>query len=229
MCNYSCDFCFHTTKNTFILPLEDAKTALRLLREAGMKKLNISGGEPFLNPKYIGEVFKFCKEELNLESTSIVCNGSKVTESWMEKYGSFLDVMAISCDSFDTETNEKQGRRENGDSGEHISKVQDAADLCKRYGIRVKLNSVITMQAIPCCRKALTLTNELFPVLFHRNNWKEDMNENIGEINPFRWKVSFLLMSYILTQLRKRSFKSCSSMAKTREWTLAPSAMLDTW
>jgi len=68
--------------------MDKAKTALRLLAEAGMKKLNISGGEPFLNPKYIGEVFKFCKEELNLESTSVVCNGSKVTENGWTNMGS---------------------------------------------------------------------------------------------------------------------------------------------
>lgn len=144
-CNYECAFCFHTTKNTFILPLDKAKVGLRLLCEAGMKKLNISGGEPFLNPKYIGEVFKFCKEELNLESTTVVCNGSKVTEKWMHEYGQYLDIMAISCDSFNSETNEKQGRGETGNGGDHISNVQDVADLCKRYGIRVKINSVITM------------------------------------------------------------------------------------
>jgi radical S-adenosyl methionine domain-containing protein 2 len=128
--------------------MDKAKVALRLLCEAGMKKLNISGGEPFLNPKYIGEIFKFCKEELNLESTSVVCNGSKVTDKWMREYGKYLDVMAISCDSFNSETNEKQGRGETGKGSDHISNVQDVTDLCKMHGIRVKINSVITMQAI---------------------------------------------------------------------------------
>lgn len=42
-CNYSCGFCFHTTKNLSILPLEEAKRGLQLLADAGMKKLNISG------------------------------------------------------------------------------------------------------------------------------------------------------------------------------------------
>ncbi|KIM38465.1 hypothetical protein M413DRAFT_420222 [Hebeloma cylindrosporum] len=170
-CNYECAFCFHTTKNTFILPIDKAKLALRLLSEAGMKKLNISGGEPFLNPKHIGEIFKFCKEELKLEATSVVCNGSKVTEKWLNEYGQYLDVMAISCDSFNSDTNEKQGRRENGKGDNHIGKVQDVAALCKRHGIRVKINSVITI-----------------------NNWQEDMNDHISEIDPFRWKVFQVLL-----------------------------------
>jgi len=126
--------------------MEKARAGLRLLSEAGMRKLNISGGEPFLNAKYIGEVFKYCKEELRLESTSVVCNGSKVTEKWMNEYGQYLDVMAISCDSFDPETNTKHGRGEKNGGEGHISNVKDVVDMCRRHGIKVKINSVITMQ-----------------------------------------------------------------------------------
>ena len=34
-CNYSCGFCFHTAKTSFVLPIEDAKKGLRMLKEAG--------------------------------------------------------------------------------------------------------------------------------------------------------------------------------------------------
>ena len=34
-CNYSCGFCFHTAKTSFLLPLDEAKRGLRLLAEAG--------------------------------------------------------------------------------------------------------------------------------------------------------------------------------------------------
>ena len=66
----------------------------------------------------------------------------------MDEYGQYLDVMAISCDSFNSETNEKQGRGETGKADDHILNVRDVADLCKRHGIRVKINSVITMYNI---------------------------------------------------------------------------------
>lgn len=148
-CNYECHFCFHTNTNEFILPLEDAKRALRMLVDAGMKKLNISGGEPFLQPRYIGEVFKFCKEELCIESCSVVNNGSKVTEKWLDTYGQYLDVMAISCDSFDVETNVKQGRAENGTSTTHINNVFKVAQWAKDRGIKVKINTVVTMCVYP--------------------------------------------------------------------------------
>lgn len=142
-CNYACDFCFHTTKNLYILPLDEAKQGLRLLAQAGMKKLNISGGEPFLKPDFIGEIFRFCKEELHLESCSVVNNGSKATKKWLDTYGKYLDVMAISCDSFDAEVNIRLGRTEKG-AGNHIGRVFQVAEWCREYNIKLKINSVIT-------------------------------------------------------------------------------------
>lgn len=34
-CNYKCGFCFHTAKTSFVLPIEEAKRGLRLLKESG--------------------------------------------------------------------------------------------------------------------------------------------------------------------------------------------------
>lgn len=135
-----------------ILSLDEAKRALTLLREAGMRKLNISGGEPFLQPTFIGEIFRFCKEELQLESTSIVNNGSKVTEKWLDEYGRYLDIMAISCDSFDPDTNVRIGRSENG-SGAHIGRVFRVARWCNDHGIRVKINTVVNKRVCLLLRR----------------------------------------------------------------------------
>lgn len=54
-CNAECSFCFHTAKTSYVAPLEDAKRGLALLKRAGMKKLNLAGGEPFLYKKYMAE------------------------------------------------------------------------------------------------------------------------------------------------------------------------------
>lgn len=109
-CNYSCGFCFHTAKTSYVAPIEDIKVALRKLMEKGMRKINLSGGEPFLHPELLGQICKFSKEELNLESVSIVTNGSKVRENFFRKYGTYVDIIAVSVDSFDEETNVKIGR-----------------------------------------------------------------------------------------------------------------------
>lgn len=34
-CNYSCGFCFHTAKTSFVLPIQEAKRGLEMLGVAG--------------------------------------------------------------------------------------------------------------------------------------------------------------------------------------------------
>lgn len=161
-CNYECGFCFHTAKTSHLTELEEAKRGLRMVKEVGMKKINFSGGEPFLYPKYLGELIKFCKLTLELESTSIVSNGSQIKESWFQKYAKYLDILAISVDSFNEETNIKIGRGR----GRHLEKLSDIRDWCEKYNVKFKLNSVIGIY-----------------------NWQENMVEEIENLNPFRWKV----------------------------------------
>ena len=54
-----------------------------------MEKVNFSGGEPFIHKKgsYVGELVRYCKEDLHLPSVSIVSNGSLITEEWFQQYG----------------------------------------------------------------------------------------------------------------------------------------------
>lgn len=59
-----------------------------------MRKVNFSGGEPFIHQKgeYLGQLVRYCKEELELESVSIVSNGSLIKEEWFQKYGTIETI-----------------------------------------------------------------------------------------------------------------------------------------
>ncbi|KAF3182636.1 hypothetical protein TWF788_005950 [Orbilia oligospora] len=162
-CNYNCGFCFHTETSSYILPIDAAKHGLLLLQQAGMRKLNIAGGEPFLNPKFLSQILQYSKEELGLESISIISNGSKIREDWLEKHAKWLDILAVSCDSFDPETNKKIGR---GTDGGNVTRLFQIAAWCRKYGIKFKLNTVVNIY-----------------------NWDEDMATEIQKLAPFRWKV----------------------------------------
>ncbi|KAI0852830.1 radical SAM enzyme [Daldinia vernicosa] len=162
-CNYTCGFCFHTETSSYVLPIDEAKRGLRLLKEAGMRKLNIAGGEPFLYPRLLTELLCYCKEELKVESISIVSNGSKIRENWLRENCQWLDILAVSCDSFNPETNKKIGR---GDDGGNVVRLFRIAEWCRKYGIKFKLNTVV-----------------------NTHNWDEDMVANIEKLAPFRWKV----------------------------------------
>lgn len=165
-CNYQCGFCFHTAKTSFVLPLDDAKRGLMLLKEAGMRKINFSGGEPFIHQKgeYVGKLVMYCKEELHLESVTIVSNGSLIKEEWFQKYGKYLDILAISCDSFNEDTNYTIGRRQGNKS--HLSTLKPIEGWCRAYRVAFKINTVVNV-----------------------HNWEEDMSSEILELNPVRWKV----------------------------------------
>lgn len=190
-CNKECGFCFHTAKTSHIASSDEAKRGLVLLKNAGMRKLNFAGGEPFLYPKYLGmsqilrsleeecnvrvlasnpdlgELVEFGKQVLALESVSIVSNGSLIKKSWLQQYGAHLDILAISCDSFDEATNIKIGRG----SGDNVTQLFRIRDWCREYGIKFKLNTVVC-----------------------RYNFDEDMADRVAQLNPFRWKCFQVLM-----------------------------------
>ena|SRR5271170_6307117 len=81
----------------------------------------------------------FCKEDLRLESVSIVTNGSLVKESFIKKHGSNIDILAVSCDSFDEATNIQIGRG----SGNQMPQLYKIASWCRQYGIKFKINTVV--------------------------------------------------------------------------------------
>jgi radical S-adenosyl methionine domain-containing protein 2 len=54
--NPACKFCFHTDISSENVPLSETKRGLKLLADAGMVKINISGGEPSLQAPFVGEI-----------------------------------------------------------------------------------------------------------------------------------------------------------------------------
>ncbi|XP_056420102.1 S-adenosylmethionine-dependent nucleotide dehydratase RSAD2 isoform X2 [Hyla sarda] len=165
-CNYKCGFCFHTAKTSFVLPVGEAKKGLAMLKDAGMQKINFSGGEPFMQDRgnFVGKLVVYCKKDLKLPSVSIVSNGSLITEKWFKSYGEHLDILAVSCDSFNEDVNKLIGRGQGQKN--HVEKLMKIRQWCCDYNVAFKINSVINSY-----------------------NVDEDMREEITMISPIRWKV----------------------------------------
>ena len=79
--------------------------------------------------------------------------------------GEFLDIMAVSCDSFNEETNRLIGRHQTGK--DHVQCLQQVRQWCTKYRVAFKINTVVNTY-----------------------NVDEDMTESIQELAPVRWKVS---------------------------------------
>ena len=180
-CNYECGFYFHNAKTSYIAPITDAKRGLELLAKAGIRKINFADEEPFLHVSFIGKllklassyagvtkgelmwenIFRYCKEELHLKSVSIVTNGSLVKPGFLKEYGKYIDILTVSCNSFDETTNTKIGR----EKGTHLKSFIKLSKQCLQYNIKFKVNTVV-----------------------NRYNFTEDINKGISLVNPYCWK-----------------------------------------
>lgn len=180
-CNYGCKFCFHTQTNINILPIGDQRKVIKMLRGAGADKLNFAGGEPFLYPKLLGEMCETAKEQ-GFSSVSIITNASliseknsRIREEFFKPYGKFVDVIGVSCDTDNTRTNFEHGRYPKPVKGQvakftdkvnQLNNIRATAALCKEFGIKFKVNTVVT-----------------------KLNMLDDLAHIINELDPVRWKV----------------------------------------
>ncbi len=117
----------------------------------------------------MGELARYCKRELRLPFVSVITNGSLVTRDWLRQYRGCLDVLGVSCDSFDEATNIALGRT-TARTGSHLARVRQLARWCAEERLPLKLNTVIT---------AL--------------NAQEDMRAAVAELAPVRCKIFQLL------------------------------------
>lgn len=159
-CNMKCKFCYATFNDMQVNQLSkyDAFKILDKLKEAGLKKITFAGGEPLLY-KWIYEVIVYSKG-IGL-TTSIITNGSFLTDDLLLKFKGYLDWIGISIDSLNQETNIKIGRtnKVNPNYFELVGKI-------KMHGFKLKINTVV-----------------------NRFNESESMQDFINMANPSRWKI----------------------------------------
>nr|WP_298517708.1 viperin family antiviral radical SAM protein [uncultured Kordia sp.] len=168
-CNMRCKFCFATfldVKNTILpkghLPEEEAVKVVEAIAKSGFEKINFVGGEPLLC-KWLPRLIRRAKT-LGM-TTTIVTNGSKLTDAFLKENENYLDWIAISIDSLAEETNIKTGRTANK---KPLSEAyyKDRIQAIKAHGYRLKVNTVV-----------------------NAFNYKESMVDFINEIEPERWKI----------------------------------------
>ena len=168
-CNMRCGFCFATFQDigADLLPKghlgrEDSISMVDALAGAGFRKINFAGGEPTLCP-WLPDLIVRAKG-LGL-TTSIVTNGSRISDEWMGSVSESLDWAALSVDSVDPGTLLRMGRttRSGPMSPNDYLRV---IGILKRHNVRVKINTVVSRAIL-----------------------KEDLTDFIIEARPERWKL----------------------------------------
>lgn len=145
-CNMRCKFCFADFCNCRKSNLSQHKGIIRAIASArplpgGMpRRINFVGGEPTVNP-LLGElVAEAIKCGLR---ASIVTNGYKLAKSAaLPDYVRHLDIVGVSIDSLNSETNRNTGRAVNGQT---LSAEEwlGLFDKLAALGVKIKINTVV--------------------------------------------------------------------------------------
>jgi radical S-adenosyl methionine domain-containing protein 2 len=136
----------------------EAFAVIEKLYNAGLKKITFAGGEPMMY-RHLDACIRYSKT-LGL-TTSIITNGSCITDSWLSIMRPYLDWVGVSIDSLNPTTHTKIGR-----TSDKVINYRELIDSINGAGYRLKINTVVNAY-----------------------NKDEDMNEFISWANPDRWKV----------------------------------------
>jgi radical S-adenosyl methionine domain-containing protein 2 len=159
-CNMSCKFCYATFDDMHVkqITLFDSIYILNKLKKAGLQKITFAGGEPLLY-KHLQECIVYAK---NIDlTTSIITNGSLLTDQWLSEMRPYLDWVGLSVDSLNLGTQQLIGRIWN-----KKVEYQKLIERIQLLGFKLKINTVVNAY-----------------------NYNEDMNHFISWANPDRWKV----------------------------------------
>jgi radical S-adenosyl methionine domain-containing protein 2 len=130
-----CKFCYATFEDFHVghqMKIHEALTVVHKLAKAGVEKITFAGGEPLLY-KGLPDVIQYSKS-LGM-TTSIITNGSLLSDNFIFAMRNCLDWVGISVDSTDMSTLQKIGRSSAVNYYELVDKV-------KRY-YKLKINTVV--------------------------------------------------------------------------------------
>ena len=76
---------FESSKRVQAIPFEKAKIGLRKLRDHGVE-IELPGGEPFMHPKLLGQMVRYCKDELAFPVVQVTTNARLLNDDWMRRF-----------------------------------------------------------------------------------------------------------------------------------------------
>jgi len=97
-CNLSCGYCNEYDKTSDPISLETLKARAKKLKELGTFAINMTGGEPTMNPDLVPFI-DYCRHEMKFLKTSIITNGFYLKKEYVEDLNrAGLQGMQISID-----------------------------------------------------------------------------------------------------------------------------------
>ena len=126
------------------------------------RKVNFAGGEPLMHPD-LPEALELA-HALGLQ-TSIITNGQLIDRARIAYFASSLDMVGISVDSLNAQTNRRIGRC-CGNAPMDAESYHDRIRILNEFGLKLKINTVVNSA-----------------------NVDEDFSPFLLRTRPFRWKI----------------------------------------
>ncbi|KKL90825.1 hypothetical protein LCGC14_1900810 [marine sediment metagenome] len=188
-CNYSCRYCYakwddkgrelihdwNRVRNlidqihSFFHPRNLASPLRKQMTWSGLR-LNLAGGEPLLYPEAALRVLAYAKSKGM--ATSIITNGSRLTDELVDMLAPQVSVLGLSVDSTSSQANIRIGR---------IDRQGRLLDEDRISGLLLRAR----LQNPSLQLKVNTVVNAL--------NCHKDLSSLIGALEPDRWKVLRML------------------------------------
>lgn len=99
-CNLNCAGCYSLDEQRNMLsdaPLSSLKHAIDELASAGVMRLVVSGGEPFLRED-LPEIVEHAKRERGIDSVTVLSNGTCMSDAALERLAPNVDCVSVSFD-----------------------------------------------------------------------------------------------------------------------------------
>lgn len=145
-CNYNCVHCFAKFKVSNELGIGEWKDVVDRIKlyfdenHIVNGRINLAGGEPLL-VTYIDELIEYINS-LNIK-VSIITNASKLTKQILDNWTGKVEMLGISIDSLNDDTNIAIGRHFRNQTLKYDA-VIDLMNYAKQKGMFIKVNTVVS-------------------------------------------------------------------------------------
>lgn len=134
-CNLDCVGCYSLNDDrnkSEDLTLEEVNNCIDFLHSLGIKRLTISGGEPFLRDD-LPEIIRYAKRVAEIDYVEILSNGTLVNDSVLKTMRGDIDRIAISFDGVSADDVAFIRKRQ------RFTELSEAVSLIKRNGINAHI------------------------------------------------------------------------------------------
>ena len=145
-CNYRCSYCFAKFDNENEMSIDGWKKAADIIQAYFKRnhiengRINIAGGEPLI-VNYLNPLIDYI-HSLGIK-ISIITNGSLLSKKHIDLWAGKVQILGISIDSLNRETNLKIGRA-NGSNTLDTTNLIEILRYAKTNGFKLKVNTVIS-------------------------------------------------------------------------------------